>query len=242
MARGASSTCRTATTRRCTRSRRCSNTCSMACSTLWAICRPTTARARRAARSREVRSTSNFQFPTSNFQLPIPNAQVPTLSWHPWKLEVGSWELSEVPEPVLELNEATVVKDDRAVLDRLTLTIRAGEHTAILGPNGAGKSVLVSLLTHAERPLARVNGVPPVRVFGQDNWNIFDLRSQLGIVSAALHQHFVSGNSEGRINGQAAVLSTFLNSYGVLRYGEVTDEMRERATQALETVGAAHLT
>ena len=147
-----------------------------------------------------------------------------------------------MPEPVLELNEATVVKDDRAVLDRLTLTIRAGEHTAILGPNGAGKSVLVSLLTHAERPLARVNGEPPVRVFGQDNWNIFDLRSQLGIVSAALHQHFVSGNSEGRINGQAAVLSTFLNSYGVLRYGEVTDEMRERATQALETVGAAHLT
>ena len=143
--------------------------------------------------------------------------------------------------PVLELTDATVIKDDRPVLDRLTLTIRAGEHTAIVGPNGAGKSVLVSLLTHAERPLARINGAPPVRVFGQDNWNIFDLRSQLGIVSAALHQHFVSGNSEGRITGQAAVLSTFLNSYGILRYGAVTDEMRQRAAQALQIVGAAHL-
>lgn len=144
-------------------------------------------------------------------------------------------------DPVLELDDATVIKHDKRVLDRLSLTIRAGEHTAIVGPNGAGKSILVSLLTHAERPLARIDGTPPVRVFGQDNWDIFDLRSHLGIVSATLHQHFVSGNTEGRITGHAAVVSTFLNSYGVLRYGEVTEEMRQRAAQALETVGAAHL-
>jgi iron complex transport system ATP-binding protein len=144
-------------------------------------------------------------------------------------------------DPILELNDATVVKDDRRVLDGLTLTIHEGEHTAILGPNGAGKSVLVSLLTHTERPLARVNGTPPVRVFGEDNWNIFDLRSQLGIVSSALHYRFVAGNSEGRITGHSAVLSVFLNSYGILRYGEVTAEMRERTARALEMVGAAHL-
>jgi iron complex transport system ATP-binding protein len=143
--------------------------------------------------------------------------------------------------PVLELDDATVVKDDRRVLDRLSLTIHQGEHTVILGPNGAGKSVLVSLLTHNERPLARLNGSPPVRVFGEVNWNIFDLRSQLGIVSSALHQRFVSGNSEGKITGHAAVLSTFLNSYGILRYGAVTTEMHERTARALEMVGAAHL-
>ena len=51
-------------------------------------------------------------------------------------------------EPVLQLIDATVVKDDRRVLDGLTLTILAGEHTAIVGPNGAGKSLLVKLLTH----------------------------------------------------------------------------------------------
>jgi iron complex transport system ATP-binding protein len=144
--------------------------------------------------------------------------------------------------PILELHEATVVKDGTNVLDGLSLTIEQGEHTAILGPNGAGKSVLVSLLTHQERPLARTNGgLPVVRVFGQDNWNIFDLRSQLGIVSSALHHHFVSGNSEGRITGQAAVLSAFLSSYGILRYGSVTSEMRERAAAALAMAGASHL-
>ncbi len=144
-------------------------------------------------------------------------------------------------EPILELNDATVVKDDRRVLDGLTLTIREGEHTAILGPNGAGKSILVGLLTHYERALALPNGGAPVRVFGEDRWNVSELRSQLGIVSADLHQRFVSGNSEGRITGDAAVLSAFLVSHGILRYGAVTAEMRVRAAAALETVGAAHL-
>jgi iron complex transport system ATP-binding protein len=146
-----------------------------------------------------------------------------------------------VSDPVLELHEATVVKDDRRVLDNLSLTIQQGEHTAIVGPNGAGKSILVSLLTHYERPLARTSGIPPVRVFGDDKWNVFDLRSRLGIVSADLHNRFLTGNSEGRITGTAAVLSAFLVSHGILRYGALTDDMRRRTAEALEMVGAAHL-
>jgi iron complex transport system ATP-binding protein len=144
-------------------------------------------------------------------------------------------------EPILQLTDATVVKDDRAVLDQLSLTIHEGEHTAILGPNGAGKSLLVSLLTHYERPLGRTEGIPPVRVFGESNWNVSELRLQLGIVSSDLHLHFVAGNNEGRITGEAAVLSAFLASHGILRYGTITADMRARARQALEMVGASHL-
>jgi iron complex transport system ATP-binding protein len=143
--------------------------------------------------------------------------------------------------PILQLTNATIVKDERPVLDDVSLTIREGEHTAILGPNGAGKSLLVSLLTHYERPLARTGGTPPVRVFGESSWNVADLRSRLGIVSADLHLHFVAGNSEGRIKGEAAVLSAFLTSHGILRYGVITDDMRARAADAFATVGAAHL-
>jgi iron complex transport system ATP-binding protein len=144
-------------------------------------------------------------------------------------------------QPILELNDATVIKDGRRVLDGLTLKIRQGEHTAILGPNGAGKSLLVSLLTHYERAVAPGNGTAPVRVFGETRWNVSELRTQLGIVSAALHHQFVSGNSEGRITGEAAVLSAFLASHGVLRYGVVTDAMRARAADVLQIVGASHL-
>ncbi len=144
-------------------------------------------------------------------------------------------------EPVLELSGATVIKDGRPVLDDVHLTIGIGQHTAIIGPNGAGKSLLVSLLTLDQRPLARTNGTASVKVFGRDNWDLFELRSHLGVVSAALHQVFVNGNSEGSITAEAAVLSGFQSSYGILRYGEVTGFMRERAAAALEGAGAAHL-
>jgi iron complex transport system ATP-binding protein len=143
--------------------------------------------------------------------------------------------------PILELSDATVVKDDRPVLDAVFLTIGDGEHTAVLGPNGAGKSVLLRLLTHQERPLARENGPAPVRVLGQDVWNISELQSQMGIVSADLHHRVVNGNSEGLITGEAAVLSGFLVSYGILRYGVVTEEMRGRTAEALGIMGVSHL-
>ena len=144
-------------------------------------------------------------------------------------------------EPVLELINATVKKGDAIVLHGLTVTIGAGEHTAILGPNGAGKSILVRLLTHDERALPLPGDISPVRVFGDDRWNVFELRPQLGIVSADLHQRFVGGNSEGRITGLAAVLSGFVASQGILRYSAITDDMRRRAGEALDRMGATHL-
>lgn len=144
-------------------------------------------------------------------------------------------------EAVLELFNASVKKGNTTVLHALTLKICTGEHTAILGPNGAGKSVLVRLLTHEERALPLPDDSSPVRVFGDDNWNVFELRSQLGIVSTDLHQRFVSGNSEGRITGLAAVLSGFVASQGILRYSVFTDEMRRHAEDALEKMGAGHL-
>jgi iron complex transport system ATP-binding protein len=154
---------------------------------------------------------------------------------------VATMEFMSVDAPVLELSDATVVKDGRPVLDRLNLKIAQGNHTAIVGPNGAGKSLLVSLLTQEQRALAPVNGTPPVRIFGRQNWDLFELRAQLGIISTALHQHFVKGNSEGSITAEAAVLSAFLSSYGILRHGTITEVMRERTSSALEAAGASHL-
>ena len=148
-----------------------------------------------------------------------------------------------MPDPVLELTNATVIRQDRPVLDGLTLTIHVGEHTAILGPNGAGKSSFVRLLTHEDRPLAPDDRDAPsaVRVFGSDNWDVFDLRSQLGLVSSDLHHRFVFGNNEGRVRAENAVLSGFFATQGILRYGVVTDDMRRRATDALARMGVSHL-
>jgi iron complex transport system ATP-binding protein len=124
-------------------------------------------------------------------------------------------------QPVLELINASVKKGDATVLHNLTLTIAAREHTAILGPNGAGKSVLLRLLTHEDRAMPLPDDVSPVRVFGDDQWNVFELRPQLGIVSA--------------------VLSGFVASQGILRYSSITADMRRKAGEALDIMGAAHL-
>ena len=142
---------------------------------------------------------------------------------------------------VLQLTDATLVKGGRRILDRLSLTIHEGEHTAIVGPNGSGKSALVNLLTLHDRPLATATGEPSVLVLGQANWNVFELRARLGFVSADLHHRFVGGNSEGHVLAEQAVISGFLASQGIIRYATITEAMRERARSALDHAGIAHL-
>jgi iron complex transport system ATP-binding protein len=147
-----------------------------------------------------------------------------------------------VGAPLLELFNATVVLGGARILDALTLSIEVGEHTAVLGPNGAGKSTLMKLLTLQLYPLPTADDArPPIRVFGQDRWDVFALRSQLGIVSADLHDRFVHGNSNGTITGLDAVLSGFFASQGVFAHQRVTDVMRREASEALEAMGVAHL-
>ncbi len=143
--------------------------------------------------------------------------------------------------PLLQLTNATVVKGTTRVLDRLSLTIHEGQHTAILGPNGAGKTTLMNLLTFEDRALAERGAPPAVRVLGRDLWHVFELRAQIGIVSANLHARFVAGHSSGRITGEDAVVSGFFATQGVLYYVNVTGEMREAAREALARVEASHL-
>jgi iron complex transport system ATP-binding protein len=143
-------------------------------------------------------------------------------------------------QPVLKLTDATVIKGGVPVLDGLSLTIRAGQHTAILGPNGAGKTSLINLLACQDAAVA-VDGTPPVEILGRSRWNIFELRPLIGVVSHDLHHRFVNGNSEGIIRAEDAVLSGMLATYGIVRKEYVTETMRHRADEALERVGALHL-
>jgi iron complex transport system ATP-binding protein len=143
--------------------------------------------------------------------------------------------------PVLELVDATVMKGSVRALNGLSLTIHPGQHTAIVGPNGAGKSTLINVLTRDEYPLPHADGRPPVRIFGKDRWEVFELRTRLGIVSADLQQRFVEGHSAGRITGEDAVLSGFFATRGFLMYASITGEMRRRAAAALERIEASHL-
>ncbi len=157
-------------------------------------------------------------------------------------MEAGSLKAeASQPQPFLQLFGASVILGAARVLDNLTLSIDVGEHAAILGPNGAGKSTFMRLLTLQQYPLMDREGQPPIRLFGRERWNVFELRSQMGIVSADLHDRFVHGNSNGVVNALDAVASGFFATHGVFAHQRVSAAMRAQALEALDRVGAAAL-
>ena len=140
--------------------------------------------------------------------------------------------------PLLKIDRATIIKGTKHLLDDLSLEIAEGEHTAILGPNGSGKSSFIRLLTRQFYPISHDTGKPVVTIFGQDRWDIFQLRALMGIVSADLHHTFTSDSG---LTGMEVVLSGFFASQGLARNHHVTPEMRARAWDALDHIAATYL-
>jgi iron complex transport system ATP-binding protein len=81
---------------------------------------------------------------------------------------------------VLRAQNVDLVRDGKLILDRISVTIRAGEHWALLGPNGAGKSTLLNImatLAHPTRGQMDILGHRLGRV------NVFSLRPWIGHIS-----------------------------------------------------------
>ena len=144
-------------------------------------------------------------------------------------------------DKIIELTNATLIRGRTRVFEQLSLSVAAGEHTAILGPNGAGKSSLIRMLTLDDRPRSTDNGVPPLRLFGRASWDLSELRTRLGVVTGDLDAGFGIGTSGGRVRGLDVALSGLLASHGVFAHHEVTDGMRDLARHALARVEAGHL-
>lgn len=99
-----------------------------------------------------------------------------------------------LPCEMIDFRNITVLRGDRPGLNNFSLSIAEGEHVAILGPNGAGKSTLIKTITRELYPLHE--GGATARLFGQELWNIWELRSRFGIVSPELSQ--VESQSRGQ--------------------------------------------
>ena len=123
--------------------------------------------------------------------------------------------------PVLEAAGLAAARGPRRVLENVSLTLRAGEWTAIVGPNGAGKSTLLGLLAGLLRPAAgsiHLHG-RPLQV-----WNLRARACQL----AWLAQH---GEAEGEIPVRDVVRIGRLPRYGL--FGAITAEDENAVDGAL---------
>jgi iron complex transport system ATP-binding protein len=136
--------------------------------------------------------------------------------------------------PLLDLHNIRVMRGQKIALDDFTLRIGANEHVAILGPNGCGKSTLIKTIARECYPVVRPGS--SMTILGRDTWDVFKLRSGLGIVSNDLMLS-VTGDASGR----DVVLSGFFSSTAIYPNHTVAPKQQELADSALHQLGIAYL-
>ena len=133
--------------------------------------------------------------------------------------------------PVIETNELTRTFNGLTAVDKLNITVEAGEIFGLLGPNGAGKTTTINMLCTILKPTsghAKVNGFDIVKEATQ-------VRKSIGIV-------FQDPSIDDRLTGREN-LYMHANLYGVppgeqkKRIDEILKlvELEDRANDLLRT-------
>ena len=126
------------------------------------------------------------------------------------------------------------MRGGKIVLDDFTLCVRTSEHVAVLGPNGCGKSTLIKTITRECYPVVRAGS--RMAILGQKSWNVFELRSLLGIVSNDL-----MSSCTAEASGLDVVLSGFFSSTRIFPNHTIDPDHRRLAEGALAQLGVSHL-
>ena len=136
----------------------------------------------------------------------------------------------------MELRNVSVVRDGKYILRSVDLDIHKGENVAVIGPNGSGKTTLIKLLRGDIRPYYDEESPAVMRIFGSDRWNIFDVRSRMGVVSMDLQNLFHNDTIVSEV-----ICSGFFNSIDVFRNHVVTEHMVKRSYECATMMGVEDL-
>jgi iron complex transport system ATP-binding protein len=139
------------------------------------------------------------------------------------------------PSPFIEIERVTVFRGDTCVFHDLSLAIDEGTHAAILGPNGAGKSTFLKLLAGEVHPFPR--NETHIRLFGEEQWNVWDVRKRLGLVSHDLQHQYME-----QVTGLKVVLSGYYASIGTYGQQDYTYAQIAQAHAVMEELGIGLLT
>jgi iron complex transport system ATP-binding protein len=138
------------------------------------------------------------------------------------------------PSPFIEIERATVYRGDTCVFHDLSLEIDEGTHAAILGPNGAGKSTFLKLLAGEVHPVP--HDETHIRLFGEEQWNVWDVRKRLGLVSHDLQHQYME-----QVTGLKVVLSGYYASIGIYGHQDFRYAQISRAHTVMEELGIGFL-
>jgi molybdate transport system ATP-binding protein len=145
----------------------------------------------------------------------------------PPPVALGSWYESLDPRvPLVQLRAGHVRYGEQVVFEQLDFSVAAGQHTLIEGPNGSGKSTLLEMIT-GDHPQAYSNDL---HLFGRRRGTgetVWDIKKNVGIVSARLHRDYRVGGSVEEV-----LLSGLFDSIGLYQKPEASQ--RARALEWLE--------
>lgn len=134
---------------------------------------------------------------------------------------------------LIELENVSVQRGSTRILNNIQLSIPEKQHVAIVGPNGSGKSTLLKLLMKFFYPSVIDGQSGTIRILGREEWNVWELRRQLGFVSSDIDHHFTLGRS-ARLNALHSVLTGFFSAELAPDPSDITVAMREDAERALD--------
>ncbi len=139
-------------------------------------------------------------------------------------------------EPLIDIRNATIYRGNTRVFNKLTLRINQREPAAILGPNGSGKTTLLKLINRELYPMQQEGAF--VRILGRESWNVWELRSHIGIVS-----HDLQARYRGTTTALDVVLSGYLSSVGIhgSLASRISQQQKTKAIKVMEALGVGGL-
>lgn len=141
---------------------------------------------------------------------------------------------------LIEIDGVSLQRNRVLILDDLSIGIKLGQHTVILGPNGSGKTSLLKLLMRFFYPSVVNESTGRIEILGQSEWNVWELRQQLGYINMEIDVHFSHGRS-GRLTAEEVVLTGFSSIELEVEESKLTDAMRSAAKDALRRCCVDHL-
>ncbi|MDE0310563.1 MAG: ATP-binding cassette domain-containing protein [Acidiferrobacterales bacterium] len=135
---------------------------------------------------------------------------------------------------LIDMHNVTVYRGSSKILSEFSLQLPRDRSIAILGPNGAGKSTLLKVLMRELYPVRNEDSW--VRILGQDTWNVWELRRNLGFISQDLQNRYL-----GYVKGIEVVMSGFHSSVGLYDHQQIESSWTELATRIMKNLGINHL-